>query len=258
MIEYVAAGNPNGVRKLAYEYGYPNFKTYEGSLRFLHHFLKKEGERGLDDLIMQHPDKEIILEIYSLKNPQKVPINISGNGNSIENIISKSNDNHKAMEGETEVLTHLLAKLITQRKEKLAFLLKKYGEKVKDPKDLKELTNKVTEKIYEGDEGFLEDLGKEINEILSEEESLFITDIISKVGKGVKGLIGGITGKNAQGSSSPNDVAMAAINYKMNLEAQKQKERDAKMKQHNLIIMAGIAGSAVVLILIIFMLTHKP
>jgi hypothetical protein len=62
-LRYIAILNPNGVNKLAYQYGYHVPQDKVGSrIGFLNRFIADEGEDAMTELLSIHPDKELILD----------------------------------------------------------------------------------------------------------------------------------------------------------------------------------------------------
>lgn len=258
LVDYIAKGNPNGVRKLAYTYGYPNFSTLEGSIRFLYEFLKKEGEKGLDDLMMQHPDKEILLEIYFSKNPQRIQFS---------SFTGPPKENEESPTGLTEdqkALMNALGVLIAERKEKVLRLLHKYGEPVTNPDDLNEISQKLLKLVEQNNENFNLELSTEIFALHKGDEKDFVPFVGALV-SGIGQVAGSLLGKsekkaeeNIQKSNNAAAITMAALNYKMNNRQQQQQNNLPKPKDNTqLWIALGVGGSVLILLVVLVLFMTK-
>jgi len=67
-IEYIIYGNPKAARNLLYEYGYEipeNIKDVAKSFKLL---IQKKGRKIIKDLILIHPEKDIILKVTGKSN----------------------------------------------------------------------------------------------------------------------------------------------------------------------------------------------
>lgn len=64
----IATNNPNAAYELCCKYGYtnvqPNLDDLAGCLQ---HIVATEGEAGLKDVMELHPDKEVILQLFTEK-----------------------------------------------------------------------------------------------------------------------------------------------------------------------------------------------
>ena len=238
LIHYIASGNPNGVRQLAYSHGYPGYTTYQGSIRFLHQFLKNEGEKGFEDLIMQHPDKEVILEVHYSRNPQRIEIN-SFTGS----------DPKPETQDNLQSLYNKLGSLIAQRRERVVNLLSKYGEQVKDKENLHEISAKLITTLQRGDEKFQHDLAAEIADIEEVENAHFVP-VIGAVVNGIGKLASKLSGKNKEENTSA--LTLAALNQHLNNTTQPPPKPEKDNTQ--LIVGLGIAGSIILLVIFILLI----
>lgn len=257
LVDYIAKSNPNGVRKLAYAYGYPNFSTYEGSVRFLYQFLKKEGEKGLDDLMMQHPDKEALLEIYFSKNPQRIQFS-SFTGP------PKEEERSTALTEDQKALMDALGVLLAERKEKVVSLLSKYGEPVTNPNDLKEISEKLLTLLERNNENFNLELSAEIFALHKGEEKDFVPFVGALV-SGIGQVAGSLLGKgekkieqNIQKNDNAAAITMAALNYRMNNRQQPQQNILPKPKDNTQLWIALGAGGSVLILLVVLVLFMIP
>ncbi len=60
LIEYFAVAEPRQVNKLATRHGYPTPQSLEGTKGFLYQFILDNGDEGLKELMLFHPDREAI------------------------------------------------------------------------------------------------------------------------------------------------------------------------------------------------------
>lgn len=150
LIRYIARRNPNGIRQLAYKHGYPSYTSYKGSLNFIHKFLKTEGEKGFDDLMMQHPDIEIILEVHNLKQSKELKLNeddfnFSGKDltNGMEVITTEEPHTEKN-------IYEKLSSLIAFRRDQVLQILSKYGYPVPDDSNTEKISENLIKAIKDG------------------------------------------------------------------------------------------------------------
>lgn len=70
MYSYVAACNPNMAKAICHKYGYQivNVKTPKDLGVCLEQVVAQEGETALKDIVRNHPDKEIIMEVCASEN----------------------------------------------------------------------------------------------------------------------------------------------------------------------------------------------
>lgn len=242
LITYIAKGNPFGVRKLAYKYGYPNFNTYQGSLNFITTFLKEEGEKGFDDLIMHHPDRDLILEVYHSRYP--IGINFS----------SYMEEENFSKEEEKNSLLNSLGLLIAKRKERIVALIEKSGMQVRDREDFKEISDKIVYLLQAGNKEFQKGLSEEIALLTDNPYEEFAGVIAQGVGKVADIFSSGIKRKNDRENNSAA-ITMAALNYKLG----KKKESEEKPEKSNkiLFIGLGIGGGFLLLTIILILLLNK-
>lgn len=59
-VEYFAMAEPNVVNKIAYKHGYHAPHSLESREGFLIQFLEDQGDDGLRELMLMHPDKDAI------------------------------------------------------------------------------------------------------------------------------------------------------------------------------------------------------
>ncbi|HEX8546133.1 MAG TPA: hypothetical protein VF691_04175 [Cytophagaceae bacterium] len=234
LISYVAKGNPNGVRKLAYKYGYQNFQTYQGSLNFLDAFLKKEGEKGFDDMIMQHPDRDLILEVYHSKYPQTLAFDSFEDGNI---------DPDKS-------LLNLIGVLIAKKKEPVIALLGRYNLQVNDREDYKEISDKISFLLASQNKAFEKELSNEIALLTGDNYSEFIGAIAQGVGQ-VANVFSASTKRKNDKENNSSAITLAALNYKL---GSKKPEEDKGKKQTNLLIVIGVGAGVLILGIILLII----
>jgi len=70
LYEYVAINCPNTARAICHKYGYEivNVKTAKDLGVCLKKVVAKEGEPALKDIVVNHPDKDLIIEICKNEN----------------------------------------------------------------------------------------------------------------------------------------------------------------------------------------------
>jgi hypothetical protein len=118
VFKYVAESNPNGAVQIINSFGYDVTSTTDLG-RSLSELVAEVGETAFKKVMDNHPDKDVILEIYSKKNEDKSTscgcdscrnrvrnneymdyLNATGNGTFADEKSSKSS---------SETSTHLLA-----------------------------------------------------------------------------------------------------------------------------------------------------
>ena len=62
-IDYIVYGNPQGVSKLVYDYGYEPPKSPHDLVKAAKILIKQNGRKAVKDLIKIHPDRNAILKI---------------------------------------------------------------------------------------------------------------------------------------------------------------------------------------------------
>lgn len=79
--KYVAHANPHGAKAICQKFGYrvANVKTKDDLAECLRELVATEGEAALKEVVENHPDKEIILEVCDSKKADQF-YNADGNG----------------------------------------------------------------------------------------------------------------------------------------------------------------------------------
>ncbi len=77
LIDYLAEGNPEGVKKVLLLNGYQQFSTPDQMRVSCLAMVSRTGEKALLQLAGQHPDRELILAEYESKLPVVTPIPIT-------------------------------------------------------------------------------------------------------------------------------------------------------------------------------------
>lgn len=70
VFEYIVVNNPDGVRSLANAYGY-QCDTFDDGMYVLEDIAMNHGDRGFQDAMNLHPDKDIILGLFSSKKTSR-------------------------------------------------------------------------------------------------------------------------------------------------------------------------------------------
>lgn len=84
---YLAESNPNMAKAICHKYGYQvtNVRTSRDLGVCLEKLVSEEGEEPFKDIVRNHPDKEVILEVCAENYVKKVPsepfMNATGNHN---------------------------------------------------------------------------------------------------------------------------------------------------------------------------------
>jgi hypothetical protein len=81
LYKYVAHANPHGAKAICHKFGYrvANVKTKDDLAECLRELVATEGEPALKEVIENHPDKEIILELLDNKRGDQF-FNADGTG----------------------------------------------------------------------------------------------------------------------------------------------------------------------------------
>lgn len=81
LYKYVAHANPQGAKAICHKFGYrvANVKTKDDLAECLRELVATEGEQALKEVLENHPDKEIILELYENKKVDSF-LNADGTG----------------------------------------------------------------------------------------------------------------------------------------------------------------------------------
>lgn len=64
LIEYICANNPDGVNSVLELFGYTPSSDYNIQVNLSERLVTEQGELGLDALMTQHPDYDVIIEDY--------------------------------------------------------------------------------------------------------------------------------------------------------------------------------------------------
>jgi len=240
LVAYIVDNNPNGVRKLAYQFGYPNFSSREGALKFLSVFLKEEGEKGFDALILQHPDKDVVLEVFNSQYPKKIEI---GNG-----LQTSSYSDYTSTD---DAILSQIAHYIVSNKATVLALLADYSSSVPSADDLHGISAKVIS-LFNTNAGFRDRLRDAIND---SDSSTFIPQMITAVaglGTSVIGIAGAKGQRQEAATQRLSDMTMAMM-------GNKQKQADDKSKKTKMIIgvSAGLAGLVILGLIAFFVLRSK-
>lgn len=258
LITYVIENNANGVRKLAYNHGYAHFNTKDGAYKFLNKFLSETGERGFDELIMQHPDRDVVLEVYNSRFPNKLNLHAETADSSFYS--------YSGVDANAESIHNTLGILIVKRKEQVLNLLAEYGVIVNDPDDLHEISAKLMSVIHSGNKSFASRIASEITSMMppTENYSDFVPALITGVtalGSKVFDTINSGAQNKMNAANNAKDITMAALNYRMSQDAAKVQQRafdlqsknqDSKNKNKPLIIGLSIGAALLVLIVTVF------
>ncbi len=70
VFEYIVVNNPDGVRNLAQAYGY-QCDSFDDGMSVVQDVAMNHGDGGFQDVMNLHPDKEIILGLFSSKKTSK-------------------------------------------------------------------------------------------------------------------------------------------------------------------------------------------
>lgn len=71
--QYIASNNPSFARQVCSQYGYKpvNVRTPNDLAICLSKLVSVEGEPAFKDIMQGHPDKDVLLELYSKPVPEK-------------------------------------------------------------------------------------------------------------------------------------------------------------------------------------------
>lgn len=98
MYDYVAQSNPRGAKSIIESFGYKvaNPRTMGSNLRML---VAQEGEPALRAIAEMHPDKDLIVEVFSKEETGKKDsyFGLDGLG-----LISESNKNSQAQQNQSD------------------------------------------------------------------------------------------------------------------------------------------------------------
>ena len=136
--KYVAESNPNGAVQIINSFGYEVANTSDLG-RSLSELVAEIGEPAFKKVIDYHPDKDVILELYSTDNDNKTTpcgckacrnnnngdeylqyLNVSGSGKFADEKSSNSNTNTHLLANQTNVILVVSALFIAT-----ALILKK-------------------------------------------------------------------------------------------------------------------------------------
>ena len=82
LYQYIAQNNPDGAIFVCRKYGYgANVNSVEELAHCCRNMVAAEGEPALVDLLKNHPDKEILLELFSQKKKESTQLEDTTNRN---------------------------------------------------------------------------------------------------------------------------------------------------------------------------------
>jgi len=103
LYSYIAFNNPHAAKAICHKFGYrvANIKSKDDLAECLRSLVSQEGEPALKEILENHPDKEIILEVYGNNKPDHF-LGVDGTGSKNhssscscgKNCHSKSNENY--------------------------------------------------------------------------------------------------------------------------------------------------------------------
>lgn len=70
---YIVESNPDAAYEICKKYGFFNIESKEEMAHCLQTIVSKEGEGAFKDIMELHPDKEVIMELFSKKKDEEKP-----------------------------------------------------------------------------------------------------------------------------------------------------------------------------------------
>jgi hypothetical protein len=114
LYQYIAQNNPDGAIFVCRKYGYgANVNSVEELAYCCRNMVAAEGEAALVDLLKNHPDKEILLELFSQKKKDSTELEQTTNQNQYspnQNMNATGSDNAGNLVNMTN--TYILASAI--------------------------------------------------------------------------------------------------------------------------------------------------
>jgi hypothetical protein len=237
LIRYTVSRNPQGIRRLIYRYGYRLPGRGSDIVEFIYRFLKLEGSPGFDDLVREHPDRELLAEIEGLSAPTDGKASPEG----FDSFMPEE-ETPMLMPAPVDV-AQLIAFLASERKKEVVDLLNRHGRMTLYSVDTFTLGNVLVEALCEHNSV----LGRELVAI-ADEESRFMPQLMEAVGQ-----VANAAGKTVGGGKRIReqlkaDSTMALINRNQEKEQQRQENRKITLQY----VSIGLAALLILVGLVVF------